>query len=80
MLVVLNFSGGPLQVDGAKWGMELGEGAGQGGGGGSEGAGRPVLQGTYRDIFTGAAVVLPGAAIELKAWGYTVLEKMRVAQ
>jgi hypothetical protein len=64
VLVVLNFSGGPLQVDAEQWGAQLGEGAV-----------RPVLQGTYRDIFTGAEVVLPAGTIELKAWGYMVLEK-----
>jgi len=64
VLVVLNFSGGPLQVDAGQWGAQLGEGVG-----------RPVLQGTYRDIFPGGEIVLPIGAIELKAWGYTVLEK-----
>jgi hypothetical protein len=53
VLVLLNFSGGPLRVDAGQWGVE----------------------GDYRDIFTGAEVVLPAGAIELKAWGYTVLEK-----
>jgi hypothetical protein len=66
VLVALNFSGGPLRVDGAQLQGQLGEGAGQ-----------AVLQGTYRDIFTGAEMVLPAGTIELKAWGYTVLEKQK---
>jgi glycosidase len=62
VLVVLNFSGGPLRVDAGQWGAQLGGSAG-------------AFQGTYRDIFTGAEVGLPAGAIELKAWGYSVLEK-----
>jgi hypothetical protein len=33
------------------------------------------VEGNYRDIFTNENITLPTGAIELKAWGYTVLEK-----
>jgi hypothetical protein len=35
------------------------------------------VPGRFRDIFTGAEVGLPGSEIELVAWGYVVLEKIK---
>ena len=64
VLVALNFSGGPMRVDAGQWGAQLGGSAG-------------AFQGTYRDIFTGAEIGLPAGNIDLKAWGYTVLEKQK---
>lgn len=55
VLVLLNFSGGPVRPDASKW----------------------QVPGRFRDIFTGAEVGLPGSEIELVAWGYVVLEKIK---